>query len=114
MGVTERTIRTSPLGDAPGRRTAVALSVLCAVFGASLVPSPDAPSSGVDRSVLIHEANPSSRAAEDRVLAVGGHITRPLPLIGGFAASVPDDGLPMLAWDPAIGAGTPAFPPSPG
>ena len=72
------------------------------MLGASLVASPDAPSSGVHRSVLIHEANPSSRIAEDRVLAVGGHITRPLPLIGGFAASVPDDGLPMLAGDPAI------------
>ena len=101
-GLTERTIRRSPSGDPPGRRTAVALSILCAVLGASLVASPDAPSSGVHRSVLIHEANPSSRIAEDRVLAVGGHITRPLPLIGGFAASVPDDGLPMLAGDPAI------------
>jgi serine protease AprX len=72
------------------------------VLGASLVASPDAPSSGVHRSVLIHEANPSSRTAEERVLAVGGHITRPLPLIGGFAASVPDDGLPLLAGDPTI------------
>ena len=72
------------------------------MLGASLIASPDSPSSGVDRSVLIHEANPSSRAAEDRVLAAGGHISRPLPLIGGFAASVPDDGLQMLAGDPAI------------
>jgi serine protease AprX len=100
--LTERTIRRSPSGDLPGRRTAIVLSILCAVLGASLVASPDAPSSGVHRSVLIHEANPSSRIAEDRVLAVGGHITRPLPLIGGFAASVPDDGLPMLAGDPTI------------
>ena len=100
--MTERTIRRSPSGDPPGRLTAVALSILCAVLGASFVASPNAPSSGVHRSVLIHEANPSSRIAEDRVLAVGGHITRPLPLIGGFAASVPDDGLGMLAGDPAI------------
>jgi serine protease AprX len=100
--LTERTIRRSLSGDPPDRRTAIALSFLCAVLGASLVASPDAPSSGVHRSVLIHEANPSSRTAEDRVLAVGGHITRPLPLIGGFAASVPADGLPLLAGDPAI------------
>jgi serine protease AprX len=102
--LTERAIRRSPSGDPPGRRTAIALSILCAVLGASLVASPDAPSSRVHRSVLIHEANPSSRVAEDRVLSVGGHITRPLPLIGGFAASVPDDGLRMLAGDPAIAA----------
>ena len=101
MGLTERWIRRSPSRDAPGRRTAVALSVLFAVLGA-LVASPDAPSSHVERSVLIHEANPSSHLAEDRVLAVGGHITRPLPLIGGFAASVPVDGLAMLAGDAAI------------
>lgn len=101
-GLTERSIRRSPSGDAPGRRTAVALSLLSAVLGAALVASPIAPSSGLDRSVLIHEANPSSHLAEDRVLAVGGHITRPLPLIGGFAASVPNDGLPILAGDPAI------------
>jgi serine protease AprX len=100
--LTERTIRRSLSGDPPDRRTAIALSFLCAVLSASLVASPDAPSSGVHRSVLIHEANPSSRTAEDRVLAVGGHITRPLPLIGGFAASVPADGLPLLAGDPAI------------
>ena len=72
------------------------------MFGAALGPSPDAPFPGADRSVLIHETDPSSRLAEDRVLAVGGHITRPLPLIGGFAASVPDVGLPLLAGDPAI------------
>ncbi|HEX6400144.1 MAG TPA: S8 family serine peptidase, partial [Actinomycetota bacterium] len=72
------------------------------MLGAALGPSPDAPSSGADRSVLIHETDPSSRLAEDRVLAVGGHVTRPLPLIGGFAASVPDVGLPLLAGDPAI------------
>ena len=34
--------------------------------------------------------------------AVGGHITRPLPLIGGFAADVPQNRLPMLARDPSI------------
>jgi serine protease AprX len=100
--LTERSIRRSLSGDAPGRLTAVVLSLLCAALGAGLVPSPHAPSSGADRSVLIHEANPSSRLAEDLVLAVGGHISRPLPLIGGFAASVPDGGLPMLAGDPAI------------
>jgi serine protease AprX len=102
--LTERSIRRSPAGDAPGRRTAVAVSVLCAVLGASFVTSPDAHSSRVERSVLIREANPSSHVAEERILAVGGHITRPLPLIGGFAASVPDDGLPILAGDPAIAA----------
>ena len=52
--------------------------------------------------ILVHERRPATDRAEDAVRALGGRITRPLPLIGGFAASVPDDRLPTLAADPAI------------
>ena len=55
-----------------------------------------------DVHVLIHESHPGSRAAERLVEAIGGTITRPLPLIGGLAASVPDDRLSMLAGDPSV------------
>jgi serine protease AprX len=75
--------------------------VLCLLLGATAVPT------GLDadraqRSLLVHETDPSSNRAEHLVRALGGRITRPLPLIGGFAASVPADRITTLAGDPTI------------
>jgi serine protease AprX len=56
----------------------------------------------VDVHVLVHETHPGSRAAERLVEALGGTVTRPLPLIGGLAASVPDDRVSMLSRDPSV------------
>ena len=91
----------------PAARVATIGSLLLAALlgstlGSSLIWPSAIRSASADRSVLIHEAHPSTRVAEDLVRSAGGHVTRPLPLIGGFAASVPDDRLSMLTGDPAI------------
>jgi serine protease AprX len=52
--------------------------------------------------VVIHERAPLTDSAERLVLAVGGRITKRLPLIGGFAADVPADRLAMLRSDGPI------------
>ena len=80
----------------------VASLVLCALIGATLIQSPSNRSRHADISILVHETDPASSFAEELVHAIGGHVSRPLPLIGGFAAAVPDDRLSMLAADPAI------------
>jgi serine protease AprX len=98
----EISIGRSAVGSAPDRLAVVAALVLSALIGATLVQPPSTPSRHRDLSVLVHEANPASRLAEDLVHAIGGRVTRPLPLIDGFAASVPDDRLSMLATDPSI------------
>ena len=57
-------------------------------------PSPALPQNFVP--VVIHERTPSTHSAERLIEAVGGRVTRPLPLIDGFAAEVPADRLSML------------------
>jgi serine protease AprX len=94
--------KRSAVGAAPARFTAVAGLILCALLATTLVQPPSTPSGTADLSVLVHETDTASSLAEDLVHAIGGRVTRPLPLIGGFAASVPDDRLSMLAADPAI------------
>jgi serine protease AprX len=46
--------------------------------------------------VVVHERTPATDSAEQLIEAVGGRVTRPLPLIGGFAADVPAGRLSML------------------
>ena len=46
--------------------------------------------------MVVHERTPATDLAEDLVSAIGGYVTRPLPLIGGFAADVPADRLSQL------------------
>jgi serine protease AprX len=52
--------------------------------------------------VVIHERAPLTQSAEQLIDAVGGRVTRPLPLIGGFAADVPVDRLSLLGPDGPI------------
>jgi serine protease AprX len=47
-------------------------------------------------SLVVHERAPETASAERLIEAVGGRVTRPLPLIGGFAAEVPADRLSMI------------------
>ena len=75
--------------------------VASALLVAALAHAPFAPAAPTF-SVVVHERIPSTDLAEDLVQAVGGHVTRPLPLIGGFAADVPQNRLPMLARDASI------------
>jgi serine protease AprX len=81
-------------------RIAVGL-VASAMLAAALLTPPAVPSLPTV-SIVVHERTPGSQAAEDLVHAVGGHVTRPLPLIGGFAADVPAEHLPMLGRDAAV------------
>ena len=89
-----------PFGSARSiTRLTTLLSIALLSIAASLT---SARGTHADVQVLIHETHPGSRAAERLVEALGGTITRPLPLIGGLAASVPDDRLSMLAGDPSV------------
>jgi len=75
--------------------------IASAFLVATLSQAPVAPAAPTI-SVVVHERTPATDLAEDLVQAVGGHVTRPLPLIGGFAADVPQNRLPMLARDRSI------------
>ena len=84
------------------RRITVVTGLLAsALLVATLVrPAATPPLSFVP--VVIHERAPLTRSAEQLIDAVGGRVTRPLPLIGGFAADVPVDRLSMLGPDGPI------------
>ena len=57
---------------------------------------------GTDLAVIIHESAPSSNTAERLVSGVGGRVTRELPLVGGFAATLPSDRIPAVSHDPSV------------
>ena len=76
--------------------------VAAALLVAAMVHAPAASRAAGAVSVVVHERTPATDLAEDLVRAVGGHVTRPLPLIGGFAADVPADRLPTLDRDGSI------------
>jgi serine protease AprX len=89
-------------GTPKRRRTTIVLGL---VVSASLAltflpPSPVRAETFVP--VVVHERRPTTRSAEALIEAVGGRVTRPLPLIGGFAAEVPDDRLSLLGPDGPI------------
>jgi serine protease AprX len=74
--------------------------VLAALIAASIVhPLSASPDS---LRLIVHEATPSSRVAEDLVDALGGTVTRQLPLIDGFAATLREDRVPALVDDTAV------------
>jgi serine protease AprX len=73
--------------------------LLGAVLGGSIAAIPPR---GADVAVIIHEAVPSSDAAERLVTDLGGHVTHELPLVGGFAAAFPSDRLVALTQDTSV------------
>jgi serine protease AprX len=75
--------------------------VASALLVATMVHSPAARDARAV-SVVVHERTPATHLAEDLVRAVGGHVTRSLPLIGGFAADVPAAGLSALGREDSI------------
>lgn len=75
--------------------------VLSALIAASLLQPTTAPPTFSLR-LLVHETTPSSHVAEDLVHALGGTVTRQLPLIGGFAATLPEVRVPTLARDTSV------------
>ena len=54
--------------------------------------------------VVVREQMPASTTAERLVQRLGGHVSRQLPLVGGFAATVPATGVATLRHSPAIRA----------
>ena len=83
-------------------RMRIAVGLLASAMLAAALLTPPAVPALPTVSIVVHERTPGSHAAEDLVQAIGGHITRPLPLIGGFAADVPAEHLPMLGRDAAV------------
>ena len=53
-------------------------------------------------SVIVRERHPASAAAETLVRGAGGRVTKELPLIGAFAATISGRGLARLSSAPAI------------
>lgn len=92
IGTPRLAIETTPNRH---RLSVVTGLVASALLVATLFHAP-ATASAAAVSVVVHERTPATDLAEDLVRAAGGHVTRPLPLIGGFAADVPADRLPQL------------------
>ncbi len=84
-----------------GRTTVVLGLVLSALLALALVP-PAPVRAETFVPVVVRERSPRTDSAEALIDAVGGRVTKPLPLIGGFAADVPADGLAMLDADGPI------------
>ncbi len=57
-----------------------------------------------DTRLVVRERTPSSQAAEQLVRRLGGRVRRQLPLLGGFAATVPAARVAALQHSPAIRA----------
>lgn len=75
--------------------------------GGSAAPARDASSAPATSTpattkVILRERRPASWTAEDLVASLGGRVTRPLPIVGGFAATVPPEALGALAGSPAV------------
>jgi serine protease AprX len=72
----------------------------------NVLPHGVASSAGGAAKVIVLAAGPRG-AAMARVAAVGGRVTRDLPMIGGFGAVVPAAAAPALRADPAVRSVTP-------
>jgi len=81
-----------------GAATLVVACMLIASPAAAMPP----PADPAAIAVLVAERAPASDAAELAVHAAGGHVTRRLPLIDGFAARVPRGARGMLRSHPAV------------
>lgn len=57
---------------------------------------------GEDVSVIVSKANPFDRTAEATVKQMGGTVTEDLPIIDGFSAVVPEQGIARLQATPGV------------
>ena len=87
--------RTATIRRTAGR-LGIALAAATALLGTSLPGIGRAAASDTPVSVLVREVTPASSAAERAVVALGGTITGELPIVGGFAATVPARAVPVL------------------
>jgi serine protease AprX len=83
--------------------------LLAAAIGLSAAPPTARLMQGVaDRiSVIVRESGPPSAAPEGTVRQLGGTVNFQLPLIGGFAATIPADVMGTLSAMPGVEAVTP-------
>ena len=95
------------------RSTVVALVALLAMLGGLGGPSPvsadhrQAPAAGAALVAVVVQATDGAVAAAARAVeALGGSVGDDLPIVGGFSAVVPRDGLDDLATSPSVRAVT--------
>jgi serine protease AprX len=90
---------------APGRSALLVVALLCAavaIAAGGAGPRPDADgrwalaSASPHIGVVVRERSPGSQLAERLVGRLGGRVTWDLPIVGGFAAELPADALPVL------------------
>jgi subtilisin family serine protease len=92
-----------------GRSGRTATAIALAVLVSSLVPMSRA-GSGPAAQVIVRATPGAGDAAVVAVVAAGGQVGRPLPIIDGFAAEVPADALAALAAAPGVSSVTPDAP----
>jgi serine protease AprX len=93
------TFRPAPL-EGRARRAAIAAIVVAALGASLLQPAVATTSTAV--GILVREVTPASDAAERLVERLGGHVTLELPIVDGFAASVPRAAVPALLADASV------------
>jgi len=97
------------LGAAPARTTAGDRTARtpAGTTPAGTTTSAGTTSAGTAPAKVIVLAAGRGGLAKARVAALGGHVTRDLPLVGGFAATLPAAATPVLRADPAVRSVTP-------
>jgi hypothetical protein len=88
-------------------RTAGVTVTVVGLLATAVLAPPSSASEATPVSVIVRETPDSARTAEDLVRAAGGHVVRPLPIIGGFAASVPPGAIDGLTASRAVLSVTP-------
>jgi hypothetical protein len=93
------------------RSGAVALALIAAIVASlCLVPAPSRPGDPTTLSVIVRELPGAGASPEEAVEALGGTIGRPISLISGFAAEVPEDAVASLRRVPGVFSVTPNAP----
>jgi serine protease AprX len=89
-------------GAGRSARLGIALAAATALL-ASGAPGVGRPGlAGPSVPVLVREVTPASNAAEHLVATLGGKVTQELPIVGGFAATVPARGIGFLRSLPGV------------
>ncbi|MGH9035448.1 MAG: S8 family serine peptidase, partial [Acidimicrobiia bacterium] len=87
--------------SAPGQMVALVLALALALIATGAGLSPARASQSV-LQVVVQEWNPADRVAEDAVERIGGDTGRQLPIVDGFAATIPAAQLAALQGAPGV------------
>ena len=103
-------VGTTPARSAAGDRTARPAGDTAGgasgVTGGTAADTAAGAVSAVSKVIVLADAGHGG-PAKARVAALGGRVTRDLPLVGGFAATVPAAAAPALRADPSVRSVTP-------